>query len=356
MKKNVLEEKEKRIARSEEDNTSIGKGLDVGTAFIYVAQKNSNQIAFKSQRNAFLDIEFGDFSKDILKRSGVKYIRKDDRYYIVGDDAMRFANVFAKNTRRPLQSGVISAKEEDALPIVELIIKNTLGLHRHKLETVYYSVPGNPVDADFNTIYHENIIAEMLRKWDYTPKPINEGLAVIYSELAEDNFTGIGISLGGGMANICFANLSVPIFAFSVARGGDWIDKEVARVTNENTSRVTYIKETSFDLTKARDEMSKVEHALLIYYRYFVDYIVDYIKRELTENTAIPRLEKAIPIAVSGGTAMPKGFLDLFKNSLEKINVPLEIGDVRLAAHPLHSVAKGALVAAIAEGKRAEKK
>lgn len=338
------------------NQVNIGKGLDVGTAFIYAAQKNGSQVSFKSQRNAFLDIEFGDFSREILKRSNVKYIRRNDRFYVVGDDAMKFANVFGKNTRRPLQGGVISAKEQDALPIVELIIKNTLGPHRHKLETVYYSVPGNPLDADFNTIYHENIIAQMLRKWDYTPKPINEGLAVIYSELAEDNFTGIGISLGGGMANVCFANLSLPVFSFSVARAGDWIDAEVARVTNETISRIAHIKETSLDLTKSDEEMNKIEQALSIYYRYLVDYILGHIKRELTGNAKLPRLEKPIPVVVSGGTAMPKGFIDLFKESLGKIGLPLNIGEVRLASNPLHSVAKGALIAAIADRRRAQEK
>ena len=344
------------MAKADTAEQNIGKGLDVGTAFIYAAQKNGNQVSFKSQRNAFLDLEFGDFSRDILKRSDVKYIHRDNRFYVIGDDAMKFANVFGKDTRRPLQGGVINAQEEDALPIVELIIKSTLGPHRHKFEPVYYSVPGNPVDADFNTIYHENIIAEMLRGWGYNPKPINEGLAVIYSELLDDNFTGIGISLGGGMANVCFANLSVPVFSFGVARGGDWIDTEVARVTNETVSRITYIKETKLDFTKSDIEMTKIEHALSIYYRHLIDYILGHIKAELAQNDKTSRLEKAIPIIVSGGTAMPKGFINLFKESLEKIKIPLEIGDVRLASSPLHSVAKGALVAAIADRRRTQGK
>ena len=345
-----------KSAGSAASNITLGKGLDAGTAFIYCAQKNGPQVSFKSQRNAFFDIEAGDFSKDILKRSNVKYIRKADKFYVVGDDAMKFANIFAKNTRRPLQSGVISAQEEDALPIVELIIKNTLGAHRHKYETVYYSVPGNPVDADFNTIYHENILASMLKRWDYTPKPINEGLAVIYAELTEDNFTGIGISLGGGMANVCFANLSVPVFSFSVARAGDWIDSEVARVTNETMSRVTYLKETSLDLSKPEEEMSKIEHALSIYYRYLLEYILGHIKREFSANAKIPRLETPVPMVVSGGTAMPKGFLGLFKEIVHKTALPIQIGEIRLAANPLTSVAKGALVAAIADRRRSQEK
>ncbi|MEN8257692.1 MAG: hypothetical protein ABFS09_07500 [Thermodesulfobacteriota bacterium] len=61
----------------------------------------------------------------------------------------------------------------------------------------------------------------------YRPISINEGLATIMSELANDNFTGIGISMGGGMCNICLSYLSVPVLNFSVQKGGDYIDSMV---------------------------------------------------------------------------------------------------------------------------------
>lgn len=329
-----------------------GKGLDVGTAFIYCAQKTSPKVTFKTQRNAFFDLEYSEFTQGILEKSDVKYVFNEDKIYVVGDDAIKFANVFSRNTRRPLRSGVISPKETEALPIMELIIKSVLGSPSEKDETVYYSVPGSPVDADFDTIYHQNIIKGFLTKRGYRPKPLNEGLAVIFSELAEDNFTGLGISFGGGMANVCLALMSAPVFSFSVTRAGDWIDEQVARVTNEPVSKITIFKETSLNLKKSESNMTKIEQALSIYYNHLIEYILDEIKKEIARNTSIPKFEKPIPIVISGGTATPPGFIKRFKEIFQKTEFPLEVKEVRLASDPLYSVAKGTLIAAIADRKR----
>ena len=341
--------RKKRVKQSYVGAPQIRRGLDVGTTFIYSAWKLGPELRFNTERNAFFDIEKNDFVENILRKSNVRYVLKGDKLCVVGEDALKFANVFGGETRRPLKTGVISSKEEDALPILNLIIENTLGSHRHKGETVFYSVPGAPVDADFNVIYHEQILRKMLENWGYTPKPINEGLAVIYSELSQNDFTGMGISLGGGMANVCLAVMAVPVFSFSVARAGDWIDAEVARVTNETASKITAIKEAGLDLTKPESNLTKTEQALSIYYDHLIEYIINCIKNEIEKQNKIPRLEKPIPIVVSGGTAKPKGFLERFKKALNKINLPLKISEVRLASHPLHTVAKGALIAAIAD-------
>ncbi|MBU2635128.1 cell division FtsA domain-containing protein [Patescibacteria group bacterium] len=343
--------KNKKQTTTQTRKVQIGRGLDVGTAFIYCARKESSQVAFRTQRNAFFDIDYSEFTRGILEKSDVKYILSKDKIYVVGDDAIKFANVFGKNTRRPLKDGVISPEEKEALPMVELIIKSVLGSPSEKNEVCYYSVPGTPADADFDTIYHQNIIKGFLERRGYRAKPLNEGLAVIFSELAEEDFTGMGISLGGGMANVCLAVMSVPVFSFSVARAGDWIDEQVARVTNEPVSKITTFKETSLDLKKPEISMTKIEQALSIYYNYLTEYILAEIKKEIDRSNRIPEFEKPIPIVIAGGTASPPGFLQRFKGILGKTTFPFEIREVKLAPHPLYTVAKGTLIAAIANKK-----
>lgn len=324
----------------------IGKGLDVGTAFIYASEKIGDAIAFRIERDAFFDIQSSDHIREIFERDNVKYIRKGDQLYVVGNGALRFANLFQRNVRRPLERGIISPQEKDALPIIELIIKSAIGSHRHFGETVYYSVPAQPIDADFDVLYHQHIINGFLSKLDYTPKSINEGLAVVFSELADENFTGLAFSFGGGMVNVCLANLSVPLITFSIARGGDWIDKQAAGAVNESISAVTSWKESHFDLDK-KENLSRTEQALSIYYDILLDYVVGHLKTELEKATVY--LEKPLTVIVSGGTAKPNGFLKRFQETLKRFQLPIELGEVRLASQPLHSVSKGALIAAIAD-------
>lgn len=330
----------------------MGRGLDVGTAFIYCARKMGSQVSFKSQRNAFFDVESNEFVQDILRKSDVKHIRADDSIYVVGDDAIKFANIFGRSTRRPLRSGVISPKEEEALPILELLIRSVLGRPSEEKELCFYSIPGAPVDVEFNTIYHQDVIKGFLEKQGYTPKPLNEGLAVIFSELAEDNFTGLGISFGGGMANVCLAVMSVPVFSFSVARAGDWVDEQVAGVTDTPVSKITAFKEASLNLKKPENQRTKVEQALSIYYDHLIEYVLAEIKKEITRNNNIPEFERPIPVVIAGGTANPPGFLERAEAILQASGFPLAIKEVRVAPQPLYTVAKGTLIAAIAAGHR----
>jgi hypothetical protein len=235
--------------------------------------------------------------------------------------------------------------------MIELIIKNVLGGPRRENETVYFSLPGDPVDADFDVVYHANLVRSMVSRWGYTAKPVNEALAVILSELAGENFTGLGLSFGGGMVNVALAHLSVPIFSFSVAKAGDWIDEQVAKVTGSTASKVCAIKEKSLDLTKT-EGLSRVEHALLSYYDHLIENVLAHIKQEIERSRKMPTFDNPIPMVVSGGTASVPGFITHFKRTLARSKFPLKVGEVKMATEPLYSVAKGALVMALSEEKR----
>ena len=340
--------KEEEAIQALKGELQKGKGVDIGTMFVKCAQKEGDEIIFRSQRNAFFEVEHSDFTKKILDNSKVKYIIKEDKLYVVGDEALQFANMFNKETRRPLSRGVISPTEKEALPMVELLIKSVVGQPSYKGEIVYFSVPGDPLDADFNVLYHIKMVEGFLKTLGYTPKSINEGHAIILSELAEEDFTGFGLSFGGGMVNVCLSFMSVPVLKFSVAKAGDWIDQQVAMAVDETASRVSAIKESTLDLNKV-DGLSKAESALSIYYNHLIEYVIENIKQEFTKARRLPRITKPISIILSGGTSLPKGFSDRFRQILDRLKLPVPVGSVRMASQPLRSVAKGALVAASAD-------
>ena len=328
-----------------------GKGLDVGTAFIYSAERERGKIVYHRQRDAFFDIEQGDFTKRMLDKVSVNYVQKDETLYVIGDEAIEFANIFNKEYRRPLACGVISPREKEALPMIELIIQSLIGAPRLKGEIVYYSVPGAPLDAGFDVVYHEKVIKGILERAGYAAKPINEAMAIVFSELGGENFTGLAISFGAGMVNVCLSFMSVPIITFSLSKGGDWIDQQAAVAVGETASRVCAIKENEFELS-ASDQTTSIKKALSIYYDNLIDYVLARIKKEMERSDKMPRLKKPITLIVAGGTSLPKGFVERFSKQLWKLRFPIAIGEIRPASHPLQSVVRGALIAAITDGEK----
>ena len=324
----------------------MARGIDVGTMNIVSAKQDGSDTVFVSQRNSFVEIDYSDMAERMLSRSDVLHIRKDDNVYVVGDDALSFANIFNVETRRPMKHGILSSEEKSAIPMIKLILEQVVGEPERHNERIYFSTPADPIDSDLSTLYHQKTLESFLGDIGYDPEPINEGMAVIYSELAEHNFTGLGISFGAGMTNVCLSYYAVPVMTFSVARGGDWIDEQTATATGENVDKVTSIKEEDFRLDFTTDA-GGVEGALSIYYDNLLDYVIENIAKEVNDEDVEEGLD--VPVVVTGGTASPPGFEKLFEERLDKANIPFSVSGVRKADEPLYSVARGALVASRTE-------
>lgn len=329
--------------------TSEGRiGLDIGTSKILAVRRSGGVLSAATEVNAFIQLPYSRFTESILLQNKVHYYQENGQFYVYGNHAEKFASLWNAETRRPMSRGVINPHEPSALSLIRVILQGLLKKPKAKEELVSFSVPGAPVEAPSDLIYHEALIKDFLVGLGYKAKSINEGLAVVFSELEKESFTGIGISAGGGMCNVCLAYLSVPVVSFSLAKAGDYIDRSAGSVTGESATRVKVIKEQSLDLSRtARD---KIEGALHIYYDDVIRTLVQSLKEALGRASNVPRLDRPVPVVLAGGTARPAGFRERFEKAFRESGFPLEISEVRLSPHPMEATARGALIAAIYEG------
>ena len=323
----------------------LGRGLDVGTANLLSAvQGLDGSVTVKRERNAFLEIPAtASANRDLLTKLGVPYVQHRDKLFVLGDMSFDLANMFGTEVRRPMQDGFLSPAERDAIPIMRYILERLLGPPAVQGESVHFCVPAESIDKENDTVYHEGIVGGILRKLGYTPTAINEGHAVIYSELGDHDYTGIGVSCGGGMFNVCVAYKTIPAVTFSVARGGDWIDEHVSKVMGIPRTRATAIKESNVNLL---DPRTREEEAVVLYYRNLISYVLRNLKQRFELARDIPQFTEPVEVVVSGGTSMVGGFVEVFAEELLKIDFPLPIAGVRGAEDPLASVARGSLIAA----------
>ncbi len=344
--KKVIVSREKEIGESAEYPKGP-VGLDIGTSHIVLAQNKGKQVHTVKQLNAFFTIPYSKFTKKILVENDVSFYEKDDLFYILGFSAENFAKMFNANTRRTMEKGLLSARENEGITVLKSIINTLIKSSPSKNEIICFSVPGAPLDSLNSVVYHESIIKMYLTSLGYKPSSINEGLATVMSELANDNFTGIGISMGGGMCNICLSYLSVPVITYSIQKGGDFIDTMVGLSVGEKATTIKSIKENDFTLTAP--PKNRIETALEIYYIELVRTLLQSLETTLRQTDKIPKINTAIPIALSGGTVLPNGFKELFKKTLQEMDLPVNISQVKIANDPLNTTAKGAMVMALSE-------
>ena len=325
-------------------------GVDIGTANIVVYTNGQSEGQAQMEANAFFTVPALPNTRKIMEAKAVRFFEKDDRLHIIGDAAEEFAAILGGTTRRPMERGLVNLKENDGIQVIQAILDSMLPPSAGKGQPLWFSVPGDPVDQPGAAIFNESIFKTYLKGRGYAPRAMNEAMAVVTAELADQHATGIGVSLGGGMCNVCFSYLSIPAVTYSIPKGGDFIDQTVGRLVGESATKIKGIKEQELDLRVA--PRNNIEHGLQAAYDDLFGTLADSLAAVLSRSDTVPRLKQAVPLVVSGGSVLPPGSRERFEARLGEVELPVCISKILLARDPLLATAKGAYMMAVAENEK----
>ena len=334
-----------------------GLALDVGTSFIQAArQTETGEVEFTSERDAFFEI----IPKTLFNSKAIEkslqqrdyfYLNKDGNFYLVGTQAINYANEVQQNVLRPLKRGVLSSKDKDSFGMLSVILEQIVGPPLVKNERCLYSYPADPIDSDFDTVYHRDLIGKILTTLGYNAIPILEAEALMYSELLDYDLTGVTMSWGAGMTNVCVAHLGSNLVSFSITKGGDWIDEKVGGRLEISETIIQAEKEEGLDLKKPKDD---IQEGVAIYYKSLMEYVAANLELKFKSLKEVPRFREPVVIVISGGSSLVDGFIDTFSDIIKwkdrqktiKRNFPFTIKEIVPVKDPLRAVASGLLIAA----------
>jgi actin-like ATPase involved in cell morphogenesis len=330
----------------------MGIGFDTGTYNLVCCNRDDKgNFVYKREVNAFLEMPLEDrFVFNMMKNSGVPLIEREKVAYALGEAAVNMAYTMSKlELKRPMVHGCVNPKEKDAFQIMSIMIHSLLDSVKKDGELVYYCIPANAINQETDADYHNKILEAIFKAYKseegfkIDPRPINEALALVYAELSKKAYTGIGVSCGGGMVNVCYAMYGTPVFTFSIVNSGDWIDKQAAKATGETIAFINKEK-TKIDLTK--NPTTLIERAIHTQYRLMIEHTMTGLKKGFADVIKTVRTDAPVDVVVAGGTASPNGFVTMFKEALQQSNLPIPIGEVTRPNDPLFAVARGCLLAA----------
>jgi actin-like ATPase involved in cell morphogenesis len=332
-------------------------GFDCGTYNLVSCHRDKEgDFVYKREVNAFLELPLENrFVFDMMKRAGVPLIERDNVAYALGEAAVNMTYTMSSlELKRPMIHGCLNPKEKDAFQIMSIMIHSLVDGVKKDGDLLYYCVPSNAINVETDADYHQRILDAIFKAYlDETgyrvdAHPINEALALVYAELAKKAYTGIAMSFGGGMINVCYAMYGNPVFKFAIVNSGDWIDRQAAKATGESVSFINKEK-NKIDLTQ--NPTSLVERAIHTQYRLMIEHTVAGLKKGFTDVTKTVRTDAPVDVVIAGGTSSPNGFANVFREVLEQTSLPIKIGEIIKPADPLYSVARGCLIAAEAAAK-----
>jgi len=317
-----------------------GVGLDMGTSNIVGLRDTSHGPERMDTRNAFLYIHNDEETRNFLSSMDIAQVKVKEKTCVLGRDAFDFSNFLERVTQRTMSMGVINPLEREAIRVLNMIVQDILWEPRINNEFCCFSLPADPIDSNIDIIYHKNILETMIACLGFRPYAINEAYAVILSELKDEKFTGIGVSCGGGMVNICLTYKAIIIAEFAIARGGDWIDLHAANVLDMPSSKVTFIKEEGINIASPKGREAS---AIAIYYKQYIHYFLEQIANVFHLQGKNPQFDEPIDIVFAGGSTMVRGFIEVVRNELQVMNLGVPINQARMAKDPFLSVSKGCL-------------
>ncbi len=329
-------------------------GMDVGTYNLVSCHRNeAGDLVYNREVNAFVEISLEKpFVFNMMKKAGVPLIQREDANmaYALGEAAVNMAYTLNCDLKRPMKDGCVNPKEKDAFQIMNIMIHSLIPEIKKDKTILYYTVPANAINEQTDADYHAKILDAVFKAYEspegfkLDARPINEGMTLIYAELADKMFTGASCSFGGGMVNVAFGLFGVEVFSFSIVNSGDWIDQQAARATGETA---VFINKEKTKINLEKEPETNIERAIKAQYEIMIQKAVQGIKEGfLKHEDKKTRLEHPVDFVVAGGTASPQGFDTLFRKILDEANLPVEIGNVIRPKDPILSVAKGTLIAA----------
>src|SRR5919206_3063166 len=194
---------EKNQDKSQQSNVKVEQlvpksgaiGLDIGTSRIVVADSSDSR-QVRRELNAFVAVPASDMIENVLKQKLLVYERNCKQIYVYGNDSDFLASFMNVDARRPMRDGLLNPQEQSSQHIMQLIVQRLVPRSR-KGEVLYYSVPGKGEGVNGKLVYHQAVLKNFLSSHGYNAKPLNEGQAVVFSELQGEDFHCNGTSFCG---------------------------------------------------------------------------------------------------------------------------------------------------------------
>jgi len=312
----------------------VSIGLDLGTTQFRSLRVAGNELIGRQCRAVYVVLSDTVSHRRLLEQSGAKFASCGDDLVLFGDLALEWADILNLAVVPLLPGGRVPQSDPVARQILTLMVDAVLPPAERLGDVCCLTVPGghdinvNQAELPYDVRFFQQLVA--LR--GYQPKLISSGQAVVLAELASASFSGIGISFGAGNCQIGIIHCGRELASCSFKEAP--VDHSADRMepTSFNTAREPIPADRM--LRAARDQ---------VLVRGLTETLTA-ARDELDKQGVIRWLAQPTHVVCTGRPTMESGFSQLFAQVWSSLEWPMKVGQLRVTADAIYSIARGCLI------------
>lgn len=349
--------------------------LDVGSREMRALRfRQDGSLSARRSSSQFCVLEDAEPLRSLFDRIETTYARCDGQILIYGADAEPFSALFRTPLLDLFPDGRLPDDDPPVRQLTAMLIESLIGRSSSNDAVCVLTMPGEPTTEESVDRGTAGFLSRLVKLQGYRPLILSAPHAVVLANLAEETFTGIGLSCGAGACQASLVHRGMELACCSVPYAGNWIDGRMARGRKDyvwdafgykhlNTAVIRMRKEAFCNRPDSTDGSPASESGafseddrqkLFDLHRGMLEAVfreAASVFAPLVERWNLPR---RLSLVVAGGSARIPRFEELVSAVLRTIRMPVTIQRTLIATDSDFTVARGGLIRAELETGDAE--
>ena len=327
--------------------------IDFGASRFRALRRQEDRLIGRQTAAVYVSVPDQPAQRRLLQQADVQFIPCDDALIVLGDAATDVAESLSLPTIPALPSGVLPPSDPLGRQVVAALAESIIPVANHKGEPCAFVAPGGVIDPNDPGL---NFVSRILRLLDYEPIVMNPAHALVLAEMGDQQFTGVGLSLGESVSVLAVTHRGRMVACRSLALGSESIDRQIA----EQTNRFLHDADGNryLDLNAVRQWKAELNVPLSECHSNEEQRLAELVAKQLSIiGHELSRLlsseacrgifsESGVTLTTCGGTAKLPGLVELVGRVFRRNEALAAIDHLRICPDECWTVARGCLVAA----------
>ncbi|WP_437205199.1 hypothetical protein [Planctomicrobium sp. SH664] len=329
-------------------------GLDLGSSEFRSLRRQDHRLIARRIPAVYTIVDDNPAQRRLLEQSHINYSVTNGSLVVMGEAAHEISRLLSRPIIPVLPNGELPTQDPVTRQVCAWMIDSLLPSTSSAGAPCCLVLPKGETPKSGSLSATGRFLQHIVELRGYQTEIQHPATALTLAELEEQEFTGIGLTIGAESVTLAVAHLSQPILECRNVRGSHDVLERFAHIRRKylwDQTGNAYVDfaglqswlrsgEISLSSPTQPDEVwlaNSYEEMLLAAFTS--------MKRKIA-GCSHPICREPLPMVISGGACRLTGFLELVAEAIRLIGLPLQIHDLRTATFDPYSVARGLLIKA----------